>query len=499
MKPLVEAQPEPDRSGDIITVGLLAAVLLTALAHGAVEPWSLMLFELIVLALMVLWAVKIVRDRRFRITIPRIVLPMAALVGIGLLQSIGLNGGGYQRSLSLNVEATRRTVIVLTFLLISLVIAANFLANRRRLAMMAGFLATFGLVLAVFALVQNLTWNGKLYWIRPNTVSVSPFGPFVNHNHFAGYMELLIPLPIGLIITGAVRRETRLLYGFAATAMGVALAASLSRGGIISLAAALSFLIAMSARLPKPAPPVVRKPGHSANGTKRGLASLLYRFKRITGSASRTLIVLAIAGAIALGLLWVGADPVVNRISRITEGESTNVTEQQASLTNRVTVWRDTLSMIRAHPLLGVGLGAYETAFPIYSRSDGSIRVPQAHNDYLQALADCGAVGGLIALWFLALTFKAIWRGVRAPDPLISGLALGAGGSVVAILVHSLFDFNLQLPSTALLFLVLSAVLAHASAMATAALKTRALAPSRTVQLFKEQSVAARMAGGTSS
>jgi O-antigen ligase len=98
------------------------------------------------------------------------------------------------------------------------------------------------------------------------------------------------------------------------------------------------------------------------------------------------------------------------------------------------------------------------------TRSDGSIRVPQAHNDYLQVVADCGMLGGLIALWFLVATFRAIWRGVRSQDRLMAGLALGAGGSVFAILVHSLFDFNLQLPGTALLFLVACALVARISA-----------------------------------
>jgi O-antigen ligase len=114
--------------------------------------------------------------------------------------------------------------------------------------------------------------------------------------------------------------------------------------------------------------------------------------------------------------------------------------------------------MIRANPLLGVGLGAYDTAFSIYSQSDGSIRVPQAHNDYLQVVADCGIVGGLIALWFIVLAFRAVARGAQSHDPIYSGLAIGTGAGLFGILVHSVFDFNLQLPSNALLFLLLSAV-----------------------------------------
>ena len=114
--------------------------------------------------------------------------------------------------------------------------------------------------------------------------------------------------------------------------------------------------------------------------------------------------------------------------------------------------------MISPNPLLGVGLGAYGTAFPIYSKSDGSVRVPQAHNDYLQVLADCGIVGGAIALWFIITLFRSFAAGVRVRDPLLAGLAFAGGAGTFAILIHSLFDFNLQLPSNALLFLLLTAV-----------------------------------------
>ena len=103
-------------------------------------------------------------------------------------------------------------------------------------------------------------------------------------------------------------------------------------------------------------------------------------------------------------------------------------------------------------------MGAYETAFSIYSKSDGSLRVPQAHNDYLQVVADYGIVGGLIALWFIASLFRRVASGTQSRDPLCARLTLGAGAGIFAMLVHSLFDFNLQLPSNAVLFLLLSAV-----------------------------------------
>jgi len=117
--------------------------------------------------------------------------------------------------------------------------------------------------------------------------------------------------------------------------------------------------------------------------------------------------------------------------------------------------------------LLGVGLGAYETAYPIYTRENGEQGITaEAHNDYLQILADAGVVGAALALWFLITIFRAIARGVRSPDPLVAAIALGGGAGLFGLLVHSLFDFNLHLPSHALVFLIQSTVISYLGAVA---------------------------------
>lgn len=450
------------RLSRLIAAGLLFAVVFTALAHGAVEPWSLLFFELIVLTLMFLWAAKIVIDKQFIITVPAVALPMVALAAIGLAQSVAFtDGAGIRRSLSMDVEATRSTVTALLFLLVTFLIAANFFASRRRLSVLSGFLVVFGLALAVFALVQNFTWNGKFYWLRPNTASASPFGPFVNHNHFAGYMELLIPIPVALMITRAVRGETRVLYGFIAAVMGVAAIASLSRGGMISLAAQMLFLAFMSIWLPRS-----RRHSHRARSSSHDARQSRIGFSGwLKASVPQAVAVLIVVAGMVWGIIWIGGtDSVINRV---TQRQRANTNQQvETFVESRGWVWQDTLAMIRANPVLGVGLGAYDTAFSIYSERDGSIRVPQAHNDYLQIVADCGIAGGLIALWFLVVIFRNISRGIRARDPMYAGLALGGGTAISGLLVHSLFDFNLQLPSNALLFLFMTAVVSHISSAA---------------------------------
>jgi O-antigen ligase len=424
-----------------IVAGLLTAVVFTTLALGTVEAWSVAIFELMVVVLMLLWTAKAILEKRLEIKIPRAALPLGALVLVGLAQSVALTGSsGQTSSLSMDVEATRGAAAMIFFLFVSFLIAANFLDNPQRLRTLASFLIIFGLALAVFALVQHFTWEGKMFWVRPTPSAGEGLGgPFVNRNHFAGYMEMLIPIPVALALSRAVRGEARLFYGFAAAIMSIAEIASLSRGGMLSLAAGLLFLAVMIAWQKRDA-------SHPERGSSLGLRPAF--------------LIIGMLGAIAVGVIWIGADfDVLRRISN--DPLTTTLS------TDRRGVWGDTLSMFGAHPILGTGLGAFETVYPIYGRGDGSFVIQFAHNDYLQVLSDAGVVGGALALWFIIEIFRSFVKGAKSRDALVSGFVLGAGAGIFAILVHSLFDFNLQIPSNALLFLVLSAVVSGIAATKT--------------------------------
>ena len=396
------------------------------------------IFEIMIVGLLALWAAKVFVERRLIITIPAICWPLAGLLVLGLGQSVGLtNSAGAVQSLSMDLESSRIVALLLFCLVAACLMAANFLVGRERLNLLMNGLVIFGFALAIFGLIQHFSWNGKLYWLRSISVAATtPFGPFVNHNHFAGYMEMLLPLPVALIVTGVVRAEARLFYAFAAIMMGVATIVSLSRGGIISLLAALLFILVMSFRLRK---------RESRNLT---LSSL-------TGIGAVAVIMIAIIA----GVFWIGADSVVDRV---TKGQLAGDEQQTETFySSRGWIWQDTLKMISARPLLGVGLGAYQTAYPVYSEHDKGMIVDKAHNDYLHLLAEGGLVGGLLALCFVFLIFRAVFRGLNSRDPLRAAVALGGGAAVCAMLVHSLFDFNLQLPSNSLLFLLLSATAAQ--------------------------------------
>lgn len=433
-----------DKLGGLIATGLGLAVVFSVLAHGAVEPWSVLVLRWLVLALAVLWALKACAERELTLAVPTFVWPMVAWLGLGVAQSVVWgHAGGDRQSLSLDVDATRETALTLCVLILAAVMAANFLTGARRLRAFAWFLVFFGLTLALFAFVQHFTWNGAYYWLRPAAEGAHQpgdlflFGPYRNHNHFAGYMELLFPLPIALVLSRAAG-VYRFLFGFAAFMIGIAAVGAMSRGGMLALAAEVVFLAAMSLRL-------------GGVGRTGGRAA-----ERTASRAWRAGGVMAIGVTVLGGIVWLAPEAIVERV---THGQLTSDDPQvETFFASRGWMWRDAFEVFRANPIIGTGLGTFATAYPIYSLSNGSLALKQAHNDYLQLLAESGLVGGALAVWFMALVLRSARRGAASREPWRAGVALGGGAALVGLMAHSVFDFNLQLPANALLFLILAAV-----------------------------------------
>jgi O-antigen ligase len=237
-----------------------------------------------------------------------------------------------------------------------------------------------------------------------------------------------------------------LINGFATAMMGIATIVSLSRGGMLSMLSGLMLVVLLGLR-----PTTMGLP---AGDTLRRFPLMLSRF----------LAALVIIVTISIGVIWVGADGVIERLgvdsSLVSEEDSSNSSAAGAALyQSRGFIWSDTVRMIRANWLFGVGLGAYQTAYPIYSQRDRFHLVGQAHNDYLQVLADGGIICAIAVFAFLVLLVRYARRAINHPDPVLASLAIGCTGGVFAMLVHSLFDFNLQLISNSLLFLTLSMVI----------------------------------------
>ena len=120
--------------------------------------------------------------------------------------------------------------------------------------------------------------------------------------------------------------------------------------------------------------------------------------------------------------------------------------------------------MFAREPILGWGLGTFPDVYPQFRSFHTNFFINEAHNDYLQLLVEMGGLGGAAMLWFLWAVYR---NGIRKlknwPDDSNGAVALAALLGVTGILVHSLVDFNLQIPANASLFYVLCMVAAMES------------------------------------
>ncbi|MDX2029104.1 MAG: O-antigen ligase family protein [Blastocatellia bacterium] len=460
----------------IETIGLGLVVLFTTLTFGAVEPWSLFVFELLAAGMLVLWGTRFLASRTRTLFIPPVAWPLAGLILLGAAQSIAwTDASGTRQSLSMDVEATRRATLALAALFALCVVAANVLAtslqDRERLQRLAKIASLYGLVLALFGILRHFAFKGVLPWlgtVGSETLSAT----FVNRDHFAGYLELLVGIPVALIVTRCVRGEERYLLGVAATMMGVTLIFTLSRGGMISLFAELVFIAAMSVSVLRRNDPRV------SYGTPARTSGL----EQAMGASAVGGILLAIV----LGVAWIGAEPIINRIAT---GSADGGAKMRPFEDHRLVIWKDTLRMISEHPVSGIGLGAFPTVYPMFTQSSGMHGImAEAHNDYLQILADGGIIGGALAAWFLLILFRSIGQGLRSRDSMLAGLSLGYGAGALGLLTHSMFDFNLHLPSHALLFLIFSAIVSQIAVLADQPVRVYPAPAPAPVNLYNEVS-----------
>jgi O-antigen ligase len=282
----------------------------------------------------------------------------------------------------------------------------------------------FGFTIALFALMQGIASNGKLYWLRTPQAGGWIYGPYVNHNHYAGLMEMLTPIPLVILFTTSVHGARKTMAAVAAAVMASTIFLSGSRGGMVAFAAQLVLLAAFLIK------------------------------RRRNGRAALA------AGAfllIVFGLLaWLGGGELAERMAGIHAA-----TRSELSGGTRLTIDRDALRMFAQKPVLGWGLGVFPDVYPQFSSVSSNVPVGMAHNDYLQVLVEMGAFGFAAVLWFLFTLYRSGLKKLNHwPHDINGAVTLAAILGVTGILVHSFVDFNLQIPANAALFYVLCTVAA---------------------------------------
>ena len=414
------------------------AIILSALAYGTVHYWALALFFLGAVAVVILWVVDSWNLGTIRVSRNVLQLPLLGMLLLGLVQLLPLrtpSASGlsvpFVKSLSLDPYSTRLVLVQTFALCIFFAATLVFIDTPKRLRILVRTIIIFGFLLAIFGLTQSFTSPNKLYWLREMAQS-TPFGPFINRHHFAGYMEMALALPLGLLASGSVAKEKRIIYLFAAALMAVALVMTNSRGGLISLGAEILFLTVIGFG--------VRRSRHGAKSLKRGIKSVALR-----AGLAMALVVTLLIGVVALG----GEDALSRLVGTVNSEDPT---------TGRLHFWDVTVDIIKNHPIIGTGLGAFGVVYTGYDSRNGLYRLEQAHNDYLQVLSDGGIIGALLGLFFVINLFRIGFIRRESRDEFRRGVATGALAGCFAVLVHSFFDFTLHTPANALLFLVLAAL-----------------------------------------
>lgn len=392
-----------------IRIGICALAALAVAAHGAVEDWASMVLEVGAAVLLAYWGFLVFMGSEKRIRVHPLFAPVAAFAAVVVFQLLlNLTVSPYLTKVELLRLSAYGTLLFLA------VQAYRTLEDWRGFVW---FLLALGFVVSVFGILQHLTFNGKLYWVREMRYGGIPFGPFVNRNHFAGFVELVVPPGLVALVMGKVRRDQWMLVGVLTLFPIAALFLAASRGGIISFLVEIFLLL---------------------------ILIWMGREER------KQLLIGALVVLLAGGLVtWLGVGEALDRFSSYREFEVKN--------DKRISMARDTWRIFLDHPLLGTGMGTFPSVFPKYDTLyDGKV-VNHAHNDYLEALAETGVAGGLCCGWFLVTLFVTGIRRIRhRTSALQATLQMGALVSCSGLLTHSLVDFNLHIPSNALLFFLMS-------------------------------------------
>lgn len=393
----------------ILRPGICAVIAFCVLAHGVVEVWSASVLEISSAFLLLVWSATVYRNPEERIVWSPLNFPLLGLIALGCFQLI-FHTTSY-------AFLTRTQLLVLTSYFLIFFLATQAFRARRDLERFLWFLVLLSFAVSLFGIVQHFTSEGEIYWFRHIPEGGDPFGPYVNRNHFAGFVELTAPVALALLIFRGVRRELYPLTGILAVVPLGALILSGSRGGIVSFGLAI------------------------------GVLGLLARARRRHGPDRPQMAMMGIVALAAIALIvWLGADRAIHRFSTLPT--------RDVSLQRRGTMALGAARIFIHHPIEGSGLGTLVSVFPKYEPAYDGRLVDHVHNDYAELLAEMGILGGICGFAFLWILFRDARKGFEAEQGHFSrALHAGAIASVCAMLLHSMVDFNLHIPANAILFL----------------------------------------------
>lgn len=388
------------------------------LAFGAVEGWAWGSIGIVAAVLLAVWGARIARRGALELVWSPLYVPAAGMVVLGAAQLLA--------GRTLDSAGSREALIKLAADTLIFFLALQFWGAERSHrsprvdpALGLGPLVTvYAFALALFGILQWYSSEGLIYW-RVKT-SGWVFGPYVNHNHYAGLMELLIPMAAAYALSRPNKNGGKALLAFLVFLPVISVLLSGSRGGCVALIAELLIIAAVAA-------------------------------PRWRGKSRRFLLAacLLLGAVFAALLFWLGTGAVARRMATLGGLART----PDVTLGRRLTLAQDTLRLAWSHPWAGSGLGSFAVAFPGVQSFASDAVYNHAHNDFLEALSETGAAGGALMALALILFLREAFGDLRAKLASNAGwVRFGAGVGCCGLLVHSLVDFNLHIPANAAWF-----------------------------------------------
>ena len=342
-----------------LLTGASAVLLLGPLAFGAVEPRSIFALEACATLLLALWAYRQWINRELTLSENPLYRPMAAFFALVLVQ--WLAGTTAYRHVTYTHLLLYAAYGMLAF------VVTQTLRRSSQFELLAKLFTGYGAAVAAFAALQGIAPNGKLYWIWPLEQGGSIYGPYVNHNHYAGLMEMLLPFPLVLAATRFSDGKRKLAV------------------------AAIAALMAGVFFFPVRAEVCWRL-------WRRWWCWACFCLRTREGSWKRPFMLGAFLALVIGFLVWMGSNELTQRLVSI-HSEA----REEINGGVRLSIDRDCLRMLGKRPILGWGLGTFPIVYPEFRSFYSTFFVNQAHNDYLQLLVETGLAGFSIAIWFLVL------------------------------------------------------------------------------------------------
>jgi len=455
---------------NVIEKGIIFLLIFTPFAFGAVQTWSTAVLEITALSIFFLHLFGKAGDvTQFRqklelrhqiltascilfislvifilfqtLPLPPSVLQAISPASFETYRNFGDYPSGAYHPVSLNPYATRQALFLfLSYAAVFFIIISHY-RTKVQVASIVKTILYMGFFLVIFAVIQKMTWNGRVYWIYPVNEALKSgsgiWGPYINRDDFAGYMEMAVPLGMGMLIYSSPHLRT-----FAEAPLQIKIARFWSSDKIIPFTLLFLLVLIMTAALFMT----------FSRGGIIGFSISAIFFARITHRRKtlrkKTAMLAVLAAVVLAAVVLASWDRLEKRFADL----------EQDHISRR-DVWHDSLGIVKDYPAVGAGLGTFANVYMRYQTTMPRTFFDHAHNDYIELLTDIGMVGFLLAaamaLYFFAPLFRR-WKEKRS----MFGKCIGAGGlsSCTAIAAHSFTDFNLHIPANALLFTVTAAV-----------------------------------------